>query len=224
MRQKRFHRCGWMLPAVAVGLLGSVPAHADMIINFQTVTVPAGTIGAAFDFNITNNGPSAQNIAVFSLSFSVSDANITFTGGNVSTTNTYLFAGDSFDVINGFAYTTVPPPDGQTVESSDLSNSGNGTSVPVTTLGLGHIFFNVALGTPTESIAVTIVPDCSSANSCTDLVDANGNEVPFTVGSGTINVTASSSTPEPSTLSLALFALPVIVLRRRRSIPPSYGR
>lgn len=213
MNRTRFHQCSCLLALAAVVLLDAMPAHADgIIIRISSVSVVAGTNGAAFDVNIQNIG-SSQNIAGFSLGLSVGDSHITFTGGDESTSLTYLFSGDSFDAINSFPYTTTPPPNGQTVEASDLSNSGLGTNEGTTTLGLGHIFFNIAADTPPEVINVTLVPNCSNSNSCTSLSDSSFASVPFTVVNGTITVT--SSVPEPSTVLLALFGLPVVALRRR---------
>ena len=207
----------WLLP-LAAGVLSSLPAQASLIINFVPVTVAAGTIGASFDVNLTNSGPSAQTISAFSLGLSVSDSHITFTGGNTATTQTYLFNGDSFDVINAFPFTTVPPPNGQTVEASDNSNSGAGKSVASgATVGLGHILFNVAGNTSAGHIAVSLVSTCATINSCTSLSDAAGANLAFAANGGNITVTASAMTPEPSTLLLALCAIPALAWKRRKS-------
>jgi hypothetical protein len=208
-----YSRSRWLFLAAA--LLGAVPSQASIILNVQSVTVAAGTSGASIDINVQNTGPT-QNIAAFSLALSVAGSGVIFTGGNTSTTLTYLFNGDSFDVINSLPYTTVPPPNGQSVQASDLSNSGAGTDMGAVTLGLGHLFFDVAANVTPGVYGVTIVPDCSNPNACTSFSDSAFNNVPFSLGSnGTITVTGTSGVPEPATLLLALFAVPAIALHRR---------
>jgi hypothetical protein len=210
---RQFRGCSWLLPLAAAALLSSGPAQAGVILSVSPVTITAGTVGAFFDVSIQNTGSGEQNIAAFSLGLSVADPHITFTGGNTSTTLTYLFNGDSLDVIGGLAYTTVPPPNGQTLEASDLSNSSSGNTMAAgTTWGLGRIFFDVAANTGAGAIAVTLIPDCLDANSCTSLSDSAFNDVPFGVVNGNITVTAGSESgvPEPSTLLLVLLALAAI--------------
>src|SRR5690349_10813784 len=117
MKQNRHHSGSWLLLlSAAVVLLAAIPAHAGMVLFVNPVNVTAGTTGAFLEVSIQNTGP-AQNIAAFSLGLSVTDTDITFTGGDTITTLTYLFFGDSFDVINGLPYTSVPPPNGQTVQA-----------------------------------------------------------------------------------------------------------
>src|ERR1700733_2197303 len=182
-----------------VAMLGSIPAQANMIISVTPASVAAGTTGASFNVDIQNTGGSAQNIDAFSIGLSVSTSNFTFTGGNETTTDAYIFAGDSFDVINSFPYTSVPPPTGQTLEASDLSNSGAGTNVAAgATLGLGNIIFNLAGATPPGPITITVISTCLTANSCTSLSDSAGDNVAFSVTNGTVTVTGVT-TPEPST-------------------------
>lgn len=193
-----------------------MPAHAALIVSMSPVTVAAGTSGATFEVDLQNTG-SVQNIAAFTLGLSVDvSSGVTFTGGSESTADTYLFNGDSFDVINGFPFTTVPPPDGPVLEASDLSNSGTGTDMGLTTLGLALITFNVAPGTLGGPVTVTIAPDCASPNACTSFADSAGDNLAFSVVNGTINVTAAvSGVPEPSTWLLCLFGLPAIAWRKK---------
>lgn len=215
MRQTSFHRCSWLFALAAVVLFSALPVHASIIISIVSVTEASGSTGDSFDVDIQNTGAAAQSLDAFSLGLSVASSNIIFTGGNTSTSLAYVYSGNSFDVINGFPYTAVPPPNGQTLEGSDSPNLLPGSIAGSTTVGLGHILFNVAPGTPAGPITVSIVPDCSTVNACTSLSDANFNSIPFSVANGTITVTTTSS-PEPSTLLLALFAVPAIVLRRRK--------
>ena len=168
MKARKFHRISWLVTLAAAALFASAPAHANMVLTLISVGAAAGSTGDSFDVTIQNTGTSAQNIASFSLGLSVVDTHITFTGGNESTALTYVFNGDSFDTIFAFPYTTLPPPNGQQVEGSDLSNSGAGTSIAAgATLGLGHILFDVAANTSAGPIAVTIAPGCGDPL-CTD--------------------------------------------------------
>ena len=216
MKARRFHRISWLVTLAAAALFASAPAHANMVLTLISVGAAAGSTGNSFDVTIQNTGASAQNIAAFSLGLSVADTHITFTGGNEFTALTYVFNGDSFDVINGFAYTTIPPPTGHQVEGVDNSNSGAGTDIAAgATLGLGHIFFDVAANTSAGPIAVTIAPGCGNPL-CTTLSDSAGATVLFAVTNGDITVTTSTVVPEPSTFLLALCALPAIARRRRK--------
>ena len=181
-----------------------------MIISATTVTAAAGSTGDFFYVNLTNTGPSSQNIAGFSIGISVTPA-ITLTGGNESTVSPYIFSGDSGDAVFSLPLVTSSP--GQTLQASDFSNSGAGdTLASGATVGLAMITFNVAGGTSAGPITITISTTCGTP--CSSLSDSLAANVPFTVTNGTINVTASA-VPEPSTLLLALFVLPAIAFRRK---------
>jgi hypothetical protein len=186
-----------------------------MIITASSVTAAAGSTGDTFYLTLANTGPSAQNIAAFSVGITVPTA-ITLTGGSeASSGGPYIFTGDSFDVLASFPFTTGT---GQMTDASDLSFSGIGNTLASgATVGLGSITFNVAAGASAGPVTITLnstqSPPCGTP--CTSLSDSAGANVPFSVVNGTINVTASASIPEPSTLLLALFVLPVIAFRRR---------
>jgi len=214
MTKIRFHY-SWLLALAAVVTAGSAPARANIILSLTPVSVNAGEVGAHFDVNVQNTG-SIQNLASFSLALSVSDTRITFTGGNTSTLLPYLFAGDSFDGINGFPFVTIPPPNGLLVQASDLSDSGAGVAMGTTTLGLGRIFFDVAPNAAPGSISVTLVPGCLSADSCTSMADANLDAVPFSLSDGRITINGAAGVPEPSTLIVSLFGVSLLAWRRRR--------
>ena len=95
-------------------------AHATTLLSFwpASVLVNAGAVGDSFDVLLTNNGPGTISIQSFSFQVSVIDPDITFTGADFSTgALTYIFAGDSFDVINGFTLNTDSA--GQTMNGSD---------------------------------------------------------------------------------------------------------
>jgi len=214
MKEKTFHRSSWLLPLAAVALFTGMPAKASIIISVLSTTYAAGSSGDSFDVTIKNTGASAQNIAAFSFGLSVADSHITFTGANESTALTYLFNGDSFALANP-PFATLPTA--QSVEASDLSNGGAGTSIAANsavTFGLGHILFSVAGNASAGPIAVTLATSCG-APLCSSLSDSSGANVPFTVSNGTITVT-TSGVPEPSSFLLALGLLPIIAWRRKK--------
>ena len=204
----------WLAPLAASIALSPTPAQASILLSVQSVSAAAGSIGDFFDVTITNTGSSSQNIAGFFLGLSAGSSHISFTGANESTALTYLFNGDSFDVINSETYTIVPPSlPGQSLEGSDFSNSGHGTNLAANaTLGLGRIHFDVSGDTPAGAVNVALATDCSSGLFCTSLSDSAGSKVLFTVASGTINVTTVA--PEPSTWFLALTAIPFLARTR----------
>ncbi len=213
MKKMLLNRYSMKLLGIPVALsLCAISAHGAMVVSVSSVSVAAGTNGAALNINIQNTGPSSQNIDAFSLGVSVGDNHITFTSANISTSLVYLFNADS---LFGPTISTIPPPNGQAVLASDVSLSSGNTMASSTTLGLAHLLFNVAANTSAGAIAVTISPNCNTANACTSLSNLAGANVPFTVTNGTITVT-TSSTPEPSTFLLGLAGLPLLALLRKR--------
>jgi hypothetical protein len=204
--------------ASAIACLGSLPARASIILSITPVSVQAGANSAIFDVDIENTGPTAQNIAGFTFALTVANANISFTGGDFSTTLPYLFTADSFDQLNGFTLTDLPPA-AQTLQASDLSNGGSGTNIAAgAAYGLGEIFFNVSPAILPGPVTVTLTPDCNNPNLCTSLSDSSGSNVPFSATNGTITVTSASAVPEPSTFALLFLALPAAAyIRTRRS-------
>lgn len=207
----------WLLPLVAAIVLVSMPAHAGLIVTITPVSVAAGSAGV-FDVTLQNTG-GAETIGSFSIGLSVaSNSGITFNGGNESTTLSYIYTGNSFDIINSFPYTTVPPPSGLDLEGSDLANNGIGPSIATgSTVGLGHILFATTSNANLGEIAVTILSTCNSADSCTSLADNTGAALAFTASSGDITITAGTEVPEPSTWSLALlFLVPLCLLAAKR--------
>ena len=121
---------------------------------------------------------------------------------DTSTTAPYIYAGDSFVDINGFTLYTGSLG-GQTLEASDLSNSGvddnlgSGASV-----GVGRIFFDVAPGAATGPFAVNFV-----AYPFTSLANSNANNLDFTVDVGTITITNAAAVPEPAEGELVICGL-----------------
>ncbi|MDE3165955.1 MAG: hypothetical protein KGN36_09125 [Acidobacteriota bacterium] len=196
----------------ALALLGGVvPARAGVVVTVGSATVSAGGSGS-FDITLANTGASAQNIAGFGLAIATTDPDITFTGADFSTLLPYVFAGDSWDVANGFAFVTSAP--GQTLSASDLSNSGTGNDIAAaTSVGLARVLFSVSGGATAGAFPVTL-----TAYPATSLNDSTFANVPFTSVDGSITIQAGTAVPEPSAFLPLLLSVPFLLrgARRRR--------
>jgi hypothetical protein len=197
---------------VAAGLLlfCTVPAQAALIVNVQSVSAPAGSNNDMLDVTLTNTGPGSVIVGAFSFGLSVSTPNITFTQATIGTTTApYIFDGMG---LSGSVISTSPP--GQSLQASDLfSVIGSGASVGSgVTVGLGHVFFNVAPGATPGPVTVSVTPFPA-----TSLSDPNAVNIPInTLNGGIITVTPGATVPEPSALLLAGLGWPAAWLLRRR--------
>jgi hypothetical protein len=213
IREVNFKR--WAVLGVFMALIGSLPARASVLITVGSASANRGDIGDFLEVVLTNPGPGTQNIGAFNFEISVpSGSGITFTSVTTSTSGPYIFAGDSFagPIISDL--TPFPGP-GQTIDASDLSNSGNGTNVDAgTTVVLGHVLFNVSGSAPLGPVSVTLNTITPGA---TSLSDSLGNNVTYTGNDGKITITGA--VPEPSTLVLVWLAVPGLVALRRRLLP-----
>jgi hypothetical protein len=210
----------WLALGVVAWTVAGLPARAGIIINVGSASVFRGGT-STLDVTLSNTGLSAQNLAGFSFEISVPvGSGITFSGVNETTGMPYIFFGDSFDTIsNGdstISHGTAHPGPGAIIDASDFSNSGLGVSVASgATLGLGHVLFSAAGGAPLGPAPVTLsTAGCPTACGPTSLSDSNGASVAFSGVNGAITV-AASSVPEPSTLLLLLFTIPVLAVARR---------
>lgn len=204
-----------LLPAAAAALLLFAPAlRADGldVTIAPGISAAAGSTGNAFDVLLTNSGTSTVTLAGFSFGITTADTDITFTNADTSTVAPYVFAGDSFVDNYGFTLYINSLP-GQTVEATDLSNSGAGESIASgATVALGSILFDVAPGATPGAFAVTF-EDFPT----TSFADPSGNNLDFTAASGTITITSSTSpVPEPATSALMICALAFLFAMRRR--------
>jgi len=212
-------RLGILIPAVVMALLLFSPtARADGLeISLEPgTTASAGSTGNVFDVLLTNTDSSSVDLGGFSFGITTSDTDISFTGATTSTATPYVFAGDSFDDINGFTLYTNSLPS-QTLEASDFSNSGAGSSIAAgATVGVGRVQFDVASGAAAGSFAV-IFEDFPT----TSLSDSNGNTLDFTSEAGTITITDVSTVPEPPTGELLICAVGfgILILRCRAATP-----
>ncbi len=201
--------------------LAAHPAHAALVIEADPSTTLAGGSGA-FDVNLLDTDPSGSTpyqISAFSFELSVQSASgIAFTGADTSTSAQYIF-GTYQSGPAPFAYAPFPSTASFPLTdfiASDASMTGPDYATTLNsgdTLGLGHISYSVAPGTPTGPVAVSIVSNGTS------LANGNGNNISFTTQDGTITVANASPAPEPSEVGmLALMAcgLGGLMLRARR--------
>jgi hypothetical protein len=215
---------GIIIAGCAAGLLCS-PARADVIFSIDPVTVSAspGDVGDAFDVVLTNSSNASSNISIAAFFFevTVADADITLTGADYSTgAIPYIFAGDSFDEINAlglsFAGIDTTP---QTLQAGDVTNDvTNVVLTPGESLALGEVLFNVAPGATPGPFTVSFTGSTGVAN-LNDLSDASGDTINVdTFDSGTIQVSGTSTVPEPATTPFLAGALliGVLFIRKRR--------
>lgn len=198
----------WVLVAAPI-LLSIAPARAGMVITLQSVAAGLGTTGNSIEVTLQNIG-APVTIGAFNFTVTTSNTDITFTGADSNNTSaSYIFLGDSFDVINGFPVNTLSA--GQTMDGVDLSNSGAGMLIGTgVTLGLGRILFDVSPTAFPGGVAVTLLTDTAH----TSLADLNANNIAIdTFNNGQIQVAA---VPEPATALLLIAALAVGFLAKRR--------
>ena len=190
-----------IVSGICAAVLLCAPAHAGIILSIQpsTVMVSPGDIGDSFDVVLDNTGPSSVSVAQFSFEVSAASSAITLTSADFSTVLPYIFAGDSFDVINSFALNTTS---GQTLDGSDLTNdSANVTILSGHSFGLGHVLFNVAGNATAGPVAITFTGGSNSNN----LSDNAENLVTIdTLTPGSIDI---SAVPEPAAFGLVGVAL-----------------
>ena len=197
---------------LAVGLFPAAPAHASIIVAVDSVLAAPGATGKTLEVTLQNTGTSNITVAGFAFEISTADLDITFTGTDISTTDPYVFAGDS---LFGPNINTMSP--GQSMDGFDLAFSGGDVVAAGSTVGLGRVFFDVAPGAVLGSTAVvTLAP-----YPVTNLSDSSGANIPIDkLTDGQINVTI----PEPATVALfGAGLLAVVGLRKRASTRGGYG-
>ena len=196
-----------------LALLLAVPlmASASIVLTAQSVAVNAGTAGNFFDVTLSNTGPNAITLGGFSFEISVAGAGITLTSATTATAISYIFAGVS---LFGPNINTSGP--GSTLGASDLWDFSGATPTVGAggTVGLGHVFFDVAAGT-SGPFSVSFSP--YGFTSLSDLLGSNLAADLVQLGTITVNDPGGAAIPEPS--SLVLVAMPALYLmyRRRRS-------
>ncbi len=183
----------------ALVLCAARPAAAaiNLALSPATATVAAGSDDDAFDVTLTNTGPSSIDVAAFAFEFSTSSSYIDFTGATTSTTAApYIFAGSSLFGPNITASAT-----GGTLEASDISILSSGVTVAAgSTVGLGHILFNVSSLAPASVVPVTF-----EAYPSTSLTGPTGNNITINaLLSGDIDIQPGTMpvVPEPSMIMI----------------------
>jgi hypothetical protein len=199
---------------LAIGFMAAAAlGRASLIMNVQPVTYAAGSTGDTLDVTLTNTGPSGVAIAGFSFGLSVGTSNLSFTGVSAfPTTAVYIFSGQS---LFGPTDISVQPPNlpGQTLEAEDVASISASTIASGTTLGLGHVTFNLGAATPPGGILLSFIAVDDS------LSDAAGIPIAFSTVNGSVTV-GTAPVPEPATSAFvctALIGLGAFHLFRRRT-------
>lgn len=206
---------GFVLALAVMALVGA-RAEATLIVSAVPVTASTGSSGNGFDIVLTNTGPASVGIGGFAVDISVAGGSgVTFTGANISTTDSYIFgAGGLFGPNIGVVSNGGLSLSASDIFATPLSGVTIGSGV---TVGLAHVLFDVASNANPGVVTVTISPFPT-----TNLSDFGGDDVPIdTLSNGSITLTGMTVVPEPSAMVLAAGGLLAFAggarLRRRRS-------
>jgi hypothetical protein len=193
------------------------PARAGIIVSVESVSATAGTTGNTLEVDVQNTGSTTVNVAAFSFELTVAaSSGVTFTGADYNTTQTYIFAGNSFEGPNIVFNNT-----GTTLDAFDLAVSGSTALGPGSIFGLGLVSFDVASSAPTGAVTVSLTPYPSTSLTAPDLSNIPIN----TLNNGTITI-SGSIVPEPSALfsaSLGILGGAWLIWRRQRTTRPRRG-
>ena len=195
------------LGCLAVCFLGALSARADLVVSVGSTSVDAGTTDNPLDVELTNTGPAAITIGGFTFGVSVGNSNISFTDANTSTVLTYIFEGNSL-----FGPDLTGPTSGQSLDTSDVfAGANNGTTLGAgTTLGIGHLLFDVSALAGTGAFAVSLSAPFTSVS------DINANTIPIdSLSAGKITIEGPSEIPEPGTMGILLAGVAAIAGARR---------
>jgi hypothetical protein len=189
-----------LLTTIAATLFPGL-TRADILITAPDVTASPGSSGS-FDILLTNTGTNGVGIGAFSFDISTATQAVDFTGASVFTTAApYVYAGNSFDEMNGFPLATKT---GQELTASDTPNNAVQTILNGgMTLSLGKVFYTIS-----PSPAFTSV-DIVFSSTGTSLADYLGNPVPATTVNGDITL---APVPEPSQSILLFVSLGILAL------------
>src|SRR5579884_513947 len=126
---------------VMAGLPFAGPARADLAVSFSDPgNVAAGSTGDSFDVLLTNTGPSDVVLGAFTFEVATTSSDITFTDVTTATVaDPYIFGADSL-----FAPDILGTTTGQDITAFDLDGAGDVTIGAGSTVGLGHVLFNVS--------------------------------------------------------------------------------
>jgi hypothetical protein len=214
MPASRTTRASLFALALAALLLscGPTAVRADLSVTVQSSSAPVGGVGS-FDVDLGNiGGMTSYNVSGFSVELSVSaGSGVSFTDANVSTTTApYIFGTLQTPPLVSM---TFPFPNTDFIASDSSATAPFFTTLmPGETFGLEHVSYSVAPGAALGPVTVSLV----GLGTTTQILDLNGNLLPFTPANGTITIT--TAVPEPSSLRLwssALFVASMTMLARR---------
>lgn len=201
-----------MLILAAAMLAPAASASVIFSIAPFSTQVHPGDINDSFQVLLANASGADISVAGFSFGVTTTDTNVTFESADTSTTDQYIFAGDSFDVIN-FIPLSVSSP-GQSLVALDLTNDGAGITIANgQTVGLGRVYFDVS---PAAPVLVPFTINFSTNPGDNSLSGTGLNAISFSFASGGQTVTVTPSTPEPATLLLAPAGLLLLLFRKHR--------
>jgi hypothetical protein len=193
--------------AVAALLFAAGVAQADLIVAVQSVTASAGSTGDTLDVTLADTGPAAVTVQGFSFGLSPVNPGISFTAATTATTlASYIFGADSFFGPE------IDTSNGPSLTASDEDSTFLGVTVSAnSTVGLGHVFFNVASSVPAGQYSVNLTAPATS------LSDPANNDIPIdSLVAGTLTVTSrDGAVPEPSTWLLGLIGAVLLVSATR---------
>jgi PEP-CTERM motif len=204
----RSWRCLVTVAVTGFLMCTGLPARGGIVVSLQSVSASAGTSGNTLEVDVSNTG-APVDIASFSFEISVAPSSgVTFTGADISTATTYIFAGNSAFGPN------IDTLTGTTLDASDLAVSGATTLGTNETLALGRVLFNVASSAPLGAAAVTFTGFPATSLTAMDL-----SNIPIDTLSNNGTITITAAVPEPSTLVTATLALfgGFLLIRGKRS-------
>jgi len=201
----------FLLMLLAASML--VPAaSATAIFSIEPITLnpSAGSNNDILEVLLTNTGPSSISVAGFAFGVTSNNAGITFVSANMSTTtDPYIFAGNSFDAANSLPLNTSS---GASLGGSDLTNDGSGVTVSSgESFALGRVFYDVS-GTANPGPANLTFTTSADSNG---LTDPDFDAIPIGSLEGAQVDIQAAPVPEPSALLLIPAGLLLLRFRKR---------
>jgi hypothetical protein len=191
-----------LIPSASAGVVYSIvpigPAPA------------AGSNGDVLEVLLSNTGVSAISVAAFNFGVTTTDTDVTFVSADTATTSQpYIFFGNSFDVQNSLPLNTTSGP---SLLGSDLTADfiTNVSLAGGQSLALGRVLYNVALNAALGPFIV----DFTTGAFDNKLSQADLTDVPINTLQGA-TITIGAAVPEPATLLLIPAGLLALAWRKR---------